>query len=72
MGGFNRGHETYEIPYFVSSPLTHFIKTMDVGNCKGRRWRGEGRLTLPQIYDPENKANANQRKMNDVIDNPTH
>jgi hypothetical protein len=28
-------------------------------------------LTLPHMYVPENKARANQRKMNDVIDNPT-
>jgi hypothetical protein len=29
------------------------------------------KLTLPQMYVPENKARANHRKMNDVIDNPT-
>jgi hypothetical protein len=28
------------------------------------------KLTLPQMYDPEKRARANQRKMNDVIDRP--
>jgi hypothetical protein len=31
---------------------------------------GEDKLTFPQMYDPEKRAKANQRKMNDVIDRP--
>jgi hypothetical protein len=56
MGGFRRGHETYEIPLSISFQLN----------------MGDDNLTLPHMYVPENKARANQRKMNDVIDNPTH